>query len=233
MFEAWAKETIDNQFILERKDKIDIKGEIYKIFCLLLIIIILVFYIINKYDLKLSSEWVSLWGIIIAAVVTSCAGIYGVILTFRLAKDRELEKKFIATEKSYNVHRFNILRFNMFFEDMNNLIKDSLRKDIERSRIEKLKKELHELENIIPELTEDSLGNISNQSLNGALNIYYRCININWGKLKGTYNIVLKKSNPKNITIEYNEFYNELKITYILLAVAVYAFNNSIYIQDR
>lgn len=233
MFEAWAKETIDSKFILERKDKINIKDEIYKISGLLLIMFILVYYIFNKYELKLSSEWVSLWGIIIAAVVTSCAGIYGVILTFRLAKDRELEKKFIAIEKNYNVHRFNILRFNMFFENMNNLIKDSLRKDIERSEIEKLKKELHALEKIIPELTEDSLKNIDNQSLNNALSIYYNCININWGKLKNFYNLVLNKSNPKNITIEYYEFYNELKFTYIILAATVYSFNNSIHIQDR
>lgn len=236
MFEIWAKETIDSKFILERKKKLDIKKEIIKIVGLVLVISILLYSIVNRYELKPSSEWVSLWGIIIAAIVTSLAGIYGVILTFRLAKDRELEKKFIEIEKNYTTHRFNIIRFNTFFEDMNSLIKDSLRKginNIESNRIEKLKKELNNLEKIIPELTEKSLKNIDNQSLNDSLNIYYKCININWEKLKKSYNMVLNKSNPHSITLDYNEFYNDLKITYTLLAVAVYGFNNSIHIQER
>ena len=119
---------------------------------------------------------------------------------------------------------------------MNSLIKDSLRKgikNIESNRIEKLKKEFNNLEKVIPELTEESLKNIDNQSLNDSLNIYYTCININWEKLKKSYNIVLTKSDPHSITLDYNEFYNELKSTYTLLAAAVYSFNNSIYIQER
>lgn len=236
MFEIWAQETIDSKFILERKKNLNIQKEFFKIISLVLLISMLLYSIVNKYELKPSSEWLSLWGIIIAAIITSFAGIYGIILAFRLTKDRELEKNFIAIEKSYTIHRLNIIRFNTFFEEMNSLISDSLRvdiKSIESNRIEKLKKKLNELEKIIPELTEESLKHIANQSLNNSLNIYYRCININWEKFKKSCNIILNKSNPNNITIEYNEIYNELKIAYILLAVAVYAFNNSIYIQER
>ena len=99
MLDIWAKETIDSKFILDRKKKLDIKKETIKIVGLVLVISILLYSIITRYELKPSSEWVSLWGIIVAAIVTSLVGIYGVILTFRLTKDRELEKNLLKLKK--------------------------------------------------------------------------------------------------------------------------------------